>query len=183
MFNKFLEIGFDKKYLIVRERSFFPYFIDFSFENEKVALEIDGSQHLLEERKKSDDKKDKLLIDNGWRIIRVTDFEVKTNIDNIIKILEYELNKNSTDNTYDVKKVGIIKEVKKYIKKEKKYFEFTEKQMDSIINQRKVQRPSYTQLLLEISEFGYVKTGKLYGVSDNSIRKWIKMYEKYGEDF
>ncbi len=57
-----------------------------------------------------------------WRIIRVTDFEVKTNIDNIIKILEYELNKNSTDKTYDVKKVGIIKEVKKYIKKEKKIF-------------------------------------------------------------
>ncbi len=52
MFNKFLEIGFDKKYLIVRERSILPYFIDFSFENEKVGLEIDGSQHLLEERKK-----------------------------------------------------------------------------------------------------------------------------------
>lgn len=48
---------------------------------------------------------------------------------------------------------------------------------------RKVQRPSYKKLLSEISEFGYVKTGKLYGVSDNSIRKWIKMYEKYGENF
>lgn len=51
------------------------------------------------------------------------------------------------------------------------------------INRRKVERPPYTQLLLEISEFGYVKTGKLYGVSDNSIRKWIKMYEKHGEIF
>jgi transposase-like protein len=27
-----------------------------------------------------------------------------------------------------------------------------------------------------ISEFGYVKTGKKYGVSDNCIRKWLKKY-------
>jgi arylsulfatase len=53
--------GLDKKYSIVREYSVFPYFIDFAFVNEKVAVEIDGSQHLLPERKDRDDKKDELL--------------------------------------------------------------------------------------------------------------------------
>ena len=48
---------------------------------------------------------------------------------------------------------------------------------------RKVQRPPYEQLLLEVNEIGYVATGKKYGVSDNSIRKWIRMYKKYGENF
>ena len=48
---------------------------------------------------------------------------------------------------------------------------------------RKVQRPPYAKLLSEVSKLGYVKTGKIYGVSDNSIRKWIRMYEKYGENF
>jgi hypothetical protein len=48
---------------------------------------------------------------------------------------------------------------------------------------RKVQRPPYEQLLLEVGEIGYVATGKKYGVSDNSIRKWIRMYKKYGENF
>ena len=43
---------------------------------------------------------------------------------------------------------------------------------------RKVDRPSYEQLLDEINNFGYSKTGKKYGVSDNSIRKWKKQYEK-----
>ena len=38
---------------------------------------------------------------------------------------------------------------------------------------RKVQRPPYEQLLLEVNEIGYVATGKKYGVSDNSIRKWL----------
>lgn len=45
------------------------------------------------------------------------------------------------------------------------------------LNSRKVIRPSYEQLLEEISEFGYCGTGRKYGVSDNCIRKWIKNYK------
>lgn len=48
---------------------------------------------------------------------------------------------------------------------------------------RTVERPSYDILLEEINELGYVGTGKKYGVSDNAIRKWVKMYEKHGKDF
>lgn len=42
------------------------------------------------------------------------------------------------------------------------------------LRQRKVKRPDIDILRKEILEFGYVKTGKKYGVSDNAIRKWIK---------
>ena len=35
------------------------------------------------------------------------------------------------------------------------------------------------QLKKEINDFGYLKTGRKYGVSDNAIRKWVKFYEKY----
>lgn len=45
--------------------------------------------------------------------------------------------------------------------------------------QRKVERPSYNQLMMEIKIFGYKGTGERYGVSDNTIRKWKKFYEKY----
>jgi Zn finger protein HypA/HybF involved in hydrogenase expression len=47
---------------------------------------------------------------------------------------------------------------------------------------RIVERPSYGVLLNEIHEHGYVQTGKKYGVSDNSIRKWIKNYTKNVKD-
>lgn len=40
--------------------------------------------------------------------------------------------------------------------------------------QRKVERPGIDKLKIDIKELGYVGTGKKYGVSDNSIRKWIK---------
>jgi hypothetical protein len=49
----------------------------------------------------------------------------------------------------------------------------------SRINSRKVCRPSYIKLKKQIEEFGYCGTGRLYGVSDNAIRKWVKCYEKY----
>ena len=47
------------------------------------------------------------------------------------------------------------------------------------IEKRKVERPNYELLKEEVSKYGYSKTGRKYGVSDNSIRKWIKTYEKY----
>lgn len=46
----------------------------------------------------------------------------------------------------------------------------------SSIKIRKVkERPSYDTLRKDVSTLGYVKTGKKYGVSDNAIRKWLKV--------
>ena len=47
------------------------------------------------------------------------------------------------------------------------------------INSRVKERPTYEQLQIDVNKLGYVATGRKYGVSDNSIRKWIKFYEKY----
>lgn len=44
----------------------------------------------------------------------------------------------------------------------------------SLKKRRKVDRPSKEQLLEELKENSYVSVGKKYGVSDNSIRKWLK---------
>lgn len=46
------------------------------------------------------------------------------------------------------------------------------------INERKVNRPSNEQLLIDVNEIGYCATGKKYGVSDNAIRKWLKFMRK-----
>ena len=46
------------------------------------------------------------------------------------------------------------------------------------IRLRKVERPPYEQLIKEINELGYCGVGRKYGVTDNSIRKWKKYYEK-----
>lgn len=43
---------------------------------------------------------------------------------------------------------------------------------------RKTERPSYETLLIDINELGFSGTGRKYNVSDNSIRKWKRYYEK-----
>jgi len=40
-------------------------------------------------------------------------------------------------------------------------------------------RPSYEQLKEDLKKSNYTKVGEKYKVSDNTIRKWIKKYEKY----
>jgi hypothetical protein len=43
---------------------------------------------------------------------------------------------------------------------------------------RKVERPSYMDLVLDIDESSYVAVARKYGVSDNAIRKWLAQYER-----
>lgn len=88
--------------------------------------------------------------------------------------------KNSKHEKINVK-IKTEKSVKK--ENEKTEFGFTIEEKKMQIKQRKVERPSYKILIEEIEKFGYLKTGKKYNVSDNCIRKWLKMYEKYGENF
>jgi very-short-patch-repair endonuclease len=176
LFIEYLESnGLNKKYSIIREYSIFPYFIDFAFPNEMIAVEIDGSQHLLPERKKRDNDKDNLLNGFGWTVIRISEKEIKTNIkfvfDHIIKILNEKPKINNI-------KIGIVVHPKKYTKKERNESGFTENQIRSIKGQRRVNRPPFEDLKKIISENGYTKTGKMFGVSGNSIYKWIKSYEK-----
>ena len=167
--------GVDKKYAIVREYSVFPYFIDFAFINEMVAVEIDGSQHLQPERKENDEKKDKLLNDLGWLVLRVSENEIKTNIESVFSEIVSILKVKPKINNH---RIGIIVKPKKYQKKERNNFGFTEKQINSINKQRKTDRPPIDELKTLIEKNGYIKTGKMFGVSDNSIRKWLKAYEK-----
>jgi len=167
--------GLDKKYSIVREYSVFPYFIDFAFVNQMVAIEIDGSQHLLPERKKEDDKKDKLLNELGWLVIRVSEKEIKTNIgETFNQILSILKDKPKINNH----RIGLVVKPKKRHKKERNEFGFTEKQIQSIKSQRRVERPPIDELKKLIEKNGYRGTGKIFGISDNAIRKWLKSYDK-----
>lgn len=43
---------------------------------------------------------------------------------------------------------------------------------------RKVERPPHDRLMQELAETSYVAVGRKYGVSDNAVRKWVRMYER-----
>lgn len=185
IFINFLKkYGYDEKFLIEREYSIYPYFIDFAFVDIKLAIEIDGSQHLRADRIESDKKKDKLLIDNGWKVLRFSENIVKTNwvlIDE--KIQEFVENKEIA-----YEKIGIIKTPKKLNDQKNKKVQktikygclsdsvFSEKEVQSYIQNRKVERPSKDILAEEIQKYPFTFLGEKYGVSDKCICKWCKFY-------
>lgn len=173
-FIKFLqEKGYDKAFLIEREKSVFPYFIDFAFTDIKLAIEIDGSQHLEIERQKKDVEKDKLLNKLGWKVLRISENLVKTDW----SILEDKINYFIDNDNITFEKVGIVKAPKTHQKVERFENGLSKKQMEQHYNQRKIKnRPTKEVLLNEIQTMSFVNVGKKYKVTDNTIRDWCKYY-------
>jgi very-short-patch-repair endonuclease len=60
-----LNLGFIKELKVGR------WFVDFAFPDKMIALEIDGKQHDLPERKASDIVKDEHLVSQGWTVHRI----------------------------------------------------------------------------------------------------------------
>lgn len=176
-FIKFLtDYGYSEKYYIERERSVFPYYIDFAFVDNKVAVEIDGSQHILdEEQKERDKKKDELLNSLGWKVLRITAKAVKKDWDDIKKKLDSMLSETFIEN----EKIGIFKcEPKTYKKVERGSDGLSDKQREAIFNHRKVvERPTANELIEMLSANSFEYVARKYGVSSNAIRKWCKAYK------
>lgn len=198
-FKKILENnGLDKKYLIYREYSVFPYFIDFAFINEKVAVEIDGSQHLLEDRKKKDEEKDKLLLSKGWKVLRIAAVEVTHDgskaLNAVLNMLEESTIEYKTvgilkapktkrkrcvttqNKIEHIKKVGILKAPKTHQKAVRGEDGLTDKQREKAFKQRKANRPSKEELWELVKTTPFEAIGKMYGINGNSVKKWCRQY-------
>lgn len=168
------DCGLSDRFLIVREYSIYPYFIDFAFVDEKVAIEVDGSQHLLPDRTEKDKSKDELLLSLGWRIIRLTAQQVIHNGDNVIRAIESAL----SDSNKIYTRVGILRySGKNYIKKERDENGRTKAQTELSIKNRKVEnRPSKEELWDMVKSEPFTQIGKRFNVCDNTVKKWCKFY-------
>lgn len=173
--NFLKENNFDKKFLIEREKSLYPYYIDFAFVDIKLAVEIDGSQHILDEKRKLEDElKNQLLLNNGWKVLRISENIVKYDW----KTLNEKINNAIEQTNIVFERVGIIRAPKTREKVKRDEFGYSEKQKESAFKQRKIKnRPSKETLLFEINNFSFCTLGKKYNVSDNTIRKWCKNYK------
>lgn len=76
----------DKNY--IREYPFHRYSLDFAWIDKKKCIEIDGEQHQrFDEYKERDKRKDVLLKEEGWQILRLNWKELKyTNTKNLIQL-------------------------------------------------------------------------------------------------
>lgn len=163
------DIGIEKSYRVGL------YELDFSIPNKKIDIEIDGDQHYYDSKiVESDDRRNKYLVEQGWDIIR-------------IKWSDYQKMNTDDKRTYINSLIGYIKgiisekpifDIKNNMKEcecgEKIYRKSNKCSRCYHISQRRVERPNLEQLNIDIEEMGFNGTGRKYGVSDNTIRKWLK---------
>jgi len=115
---------------------------------------------------------------NGEKMSLIIDHVNGDNTDNRIKNLQIVCpNCNATLLTHCRGKSGLEKiKQKELVRKNKK---ISNKQILNFKKKRKVERPPHKELIREIKNTSYLAVGRKYGVSDNAIRKWVKIYEKY----
>ena len=176
LFSIFLEkYKYTKSYKIIREYSLFPYFIDFAFVDQKLAIEIDGSQHLLPDRKLKDLKKDSFLLSKGWKVIRITENLVKTNWD----IINSELQKCLEDCSLSKKIVGVFSYKRnKYQKKARGSDGFTDLQHKYIEYEKSKSKCPDRSILESLSKHKTAKEiSKIYNVSDRTVGNWFSKFK------
>ena len=157
------------------------YELDFCIPDKKIDIEIDGSQHYYDKKiVESDKRRNEFLENDGWDIIRINwshykRLDLESKKEYILNLKSYINGLISTKPTFEVKSKN--KKIKKYLCK------YCGNECTSSKDRcepcyrkqsRKVERPSLEQLKIDIESLGYLGTGRKYGVSDNSIRKWIK---------
>ena len=78
-FLKFLPITVNRQKIVLN------YILDFFIASQKIAIELDGSQHGKEENHIKDDTRDKVLQDHGIKVLRYKNQDVKTNFDSVCR--------------------------------------------------------------------------------------------------
>jgi very-short-patch-repair endonuclease len=77
-------------YKFRRQEPIYDYIVDFYCHELNLIIEVDGEIHALAENKEYDKKREKILIINGYHMLRFSNVEIETEIENaVIKIKSY----------------------------------------------------------------------------------------------
>ena len=80
-----------KGYRFYRQKPIGDYIVDFFCPRAKLIVEVDGSQHLVNEMTEYDRIRDECLRSLGLKVLRFTNTDVLTNIDGVVEIIVKEI--------------------------------------------------------------------------------------------
>jgi very-short-patch-repair endonuclease len=78
-------------YRIRRQSPFRNYVLDFVEHSAKLVIELDGSHHGLPDQARKDERRDALLMAEGYRVLRFWNSEVVENLDGVVDVIMREL--------------------------------------------------------------------------------------------
>jgi len=156
------------KYDVINEFSVYPYFIDYAFINEKVAIELDGACHFSKNKRLEHDfKKDDFLIDKGWWIFRIRYDEISdSKFFESIDFIGNNKVKNYDSKLYSYFEVKENKKAKLKELKNQKINEDINNKINLILNSN-----------INFNKFGWVKkVGDLIGCEAQNVNRWLKKH-------
>jgi very-short-patch-repair endonuclease len=173
--NKLKEnsINFIEEYTPLTDRFFS---IDIAFPDKKIGIEINGNQHYDRDGKlkKYYQERHDLIVKEGWKLFEYH-YSVAYNKEYMSQIIEklkndFELGDIDYSFYINKKKENNICECGKNIKQNSKKCRSC-----NDVKWKKGKYPEDINILIkEVSLYGYRKTGKKYGVTDNAVKKYIK---------
>ena len=81
-------------YKFRRQEPIFDYVVDFYCDKLKLIIEVDGEVHSLAQNSDYDLKRQEILILNGYNVIRVSSFDIETDIDSVVEKIRSYINLN-----------------------------------------------------------------------------------------
>lgn len=165
--------------MTISDERFFS--IDIALPQYKIGIEINGNQHYESNGclKEYYQKRHDYISSLGWKLYELhyslcfNDDFIKSTLNKIVNNIDitydfdYELylldklNRNKQNSCQCGRKIN---------KNSKNCVYCTNK------TKRKVERPTYEILKIDVENFGYSGTGRKYGVTGNCIKKWMKNY-------
>ena len=150
------------------------YSIDIAFIDKGIGIEVNGNQHYNNDKELKDYYKQRkeIIEKKGWKLYDIHYSKIYDNdfIYSLIDLINGSDININLDFSFTIKQENECEcgnKIYKYNKSGKCV-------KCSNINNRKVIRPDIETLEMDVKNLGYTGTGKKYGVSDNSIRKWLK---------
>jgi very-short-patch-repair endonuclease len=184
--ENFKNIFRDEGIKFVEEFSDFErlFSIDVAIPEMKIGFEINGNQHYDNEwnlKKYYKDRTD-YLESLGWKIYQVH-YSVCFNREIVLDI--YDKSKRDCNYEFDYNEYLKSKKLKKVKKcscgveiyRSSKMCRKCSRNHVGFLTRKVKDRPSIDILKKEVSEIGYVQVGRKYGVSDNAVRRWLKIEE------
>ena len=81
-----------KEYHFRRQVPVGPHIVDFAEKRLRLVIEVDGSQHAAPPGQKRDEKRDKFLASEGYRVLRFWNRDIDTNMSGVIDTILLTLN-------------------------------------------------------------------------------------------
>jgi hypothetical protein len=178
-------INFLAEYIPLPDRSFS---LDVAFPDKKIGLEVNGQQHYNSDGtlKPYYQERHDLLASQGWNIVELHYSTIFNSL--LVNALVCSLKSDKGLGTFDYssffkeqcelkekKKLGLVEHCKKCGTKIGRGTKTGQCPACCSLTKRKVERPSREELERDLKSMSFCAAGRKYGVTDNAIRKWLRV--------